>query len=157
MSNYDRKLLRSGEAIRIGKKVVTYCNDIDDWEHPPPPDASMQYRCERAWRLKMYWTKSQPSFNFWAMYVEPYGQLEDWDAETRDECDGAVACMQKLEEGERRNANRRRWRDRSAKKPQRNARKRWRKVREYVLSQVLPVVRSRAIVAFWCDSIVHSV
>ena len=157
MSKHERKLLRSGEAIRIGWEVVTYCNDIDEWKDPPPPDATMQYRCERAWHLKMYWTKARPSFNFWATYIEPHCLVQDWDASARAMRDCGLACMQKLEEGERRNANRRRWRDRSAKKPQRNARKRWRKVREYVLSRVLPVVRSRAIVAFWCDSIVYSV
>lgn len=56
----------------------------------------------------------------------------------------ACAELERLQEGEQRNAGRRRWRDRSGRKPQRNARKRWRKLRDYV--------RTRSIVLFWCDA-----
>jgi hypothetical protein len=143
-------MLRSGYALRIGNRVHVDCFDKEHWE-TLPANATLADRCNRAWMLKQYWktgsggTPGGPSFRYWYSHVEWYDYSDEWTADM--EKDLAERCdeLLKLHEGEERNAGRRRWRNRSGRKPQRNARKRWRKLRDYV--------RARAIVLFWCDAV----
>lgn len=138
--NYEREQLRLGRALRIRTTVYHASDtiDIDKWKELPP-NATMEYRCNRAWFLRNFWNNSDtsgPSFNYWARHVEPYSYMPDgWTDIDRSNYDDALLKLKDLEEMERRNKGRRRWRDRSARKPQRNARRNWRKLRDYMLSR----------------------
>lgn len=149
ISELDRRLLKHNDALRIGDTVYLGCRDITDWE-TLPPNATTADRCNRAWMLRKYWNYGDskgPSFHFWAQYVHDDGDIDsdEWDEETERSHQEKLAVMRKLELSERANKGRRRWRDRSATKPQRNARRRWRKLRG--------CVRARAIAAYWRESV----
>ena len=137
--NYDRQQLRQGRALRIGSTVYHASDtiDIEQWLDLPS-DATIKHRCTRAWFLRNYHNYGHEegrSFNYWASFVAPYGyKQDDWTDYDREHYDNALVELKKIEEEERRNKGRRRWRDRSARKPQRNARRHWRKVRNYLLS-----------------------
>ena len=60
---------------------------------------------------------------------------DGWTDIDRSNYDDVLLKLKDLEEMERRNKGRRRWRDRSTRKPQRNARRNWRKLRDYMLSE----------------------
>ena len=133
----ERKLLQTGNALRINHLVYTEARtcDIERWQTKPP--STMAERCQRAWFLKTYWQPrdelSNPSFHYWSHNLQPFQCLrEPWTEEQNKEYEASCAELDRIQQGQKRNAGRRRWRDRSARKPQRNARRNWRKLRAYV-------------------------
>jgi hypothetical protein len=91
-----------------------------------PGNTEMERKCNLAAALKYYWN-NEPARDEWytlhemATHPDSIATSEDMQP-VRDR-------VRLLEDAERRMSTRRRWRDRSHRKPQRNARRNWKKVR----------------------------
>lgn len=129
----DWELLKSNpdEYLRSGNLLLTPDEDLDDYLALKDP--TMQQRCIRAALLRMFYNNRYGSSRYWYREVSALN-----NAHTSDDKSEKYEAMLLAEE---RNKGRRRWRDRAPRKPQRNARKRWRKVRAFV--------RLRAITVHW--------
>lgn len=131
----DRERLRRPGYLRSGDEILTV-HDLPEYESLPE-NATLQQRCERAALLKMKYSLDDigeyQSTYFWYEHISALNNetVSEW---AENEYDAMVLA-------EQRNKGRRRWRDRSSRKPQRNARKRWRKVRAFV--------RLRGVAMFW--------
>lgn len=95
-----------------------------------PGNSEMERRCNRSAALKWYWTKSEPSFMVWCVLNEMATHPDS--IATQEQMYEQKQRVKMYEDAETRMKTRRRWRDRSLYKHRRNARRYWKKLRNYV-------------------------
>lgn len=119
--------------LRFNASYEELCGFLNPESAPGQKD--LEQRCNRAAALKWFWTQTQPSFDVWCTLNDMATHPDS--CATEDQMWTQTECLKKWETSEDRMKVRRRWRDRSLRKKERNTRRRWKKLRTYVWSHII--------------------